>query len=83
MGGKSSLRTKSNVPSLDERLPNHHSLAPTSTSRLKAHSSNPFTNHTHGSMSKWILTVREPSVLSQTKHLTGAGVLGNCHGGEA
>lgn len=80
-GGRSSLRTKSDVPSSDERLPNYHSSAPTSTSRLKACSSYPVTNHTHGSMRKQVLTVTQPSVLSQKSILMS--LLGNWYGGGA
>ena len=79
MGEGSSLRSKGNVPSLSERLPDHHSLAPTSTSGLRAGSPAPVTNYVGGSMGKQVLTVAEPSALSQKSILLG--LLGNCHGG--
>lgn len=79
MGGGSSLTTKGKVLSLAERLPDHHSLASTSTSGLRAFSPAPVTNYVRESMDKQVLTVIEPSALSQKSILLG--LLGNCHGG--
>lgn len=77
MEGGNSLRTKRDVPSLGERLPDHHSLAPTPTSGLRAGSPAPGTNNVRGSTGKQVLTVAEPSALSQKNILLG--LLANCH----
>lgn len=52
VGGGSSLRTKENVPSLAERLPDNHFLSPTSNSGLRDGSSALVTNFVHGSIGK-------------------------------
>lgn len=62
-GGGSSLRTKENVPSSAERLPDDHFLAPTSNSGLRDDSSALVTNYGHGSIGKQALTVTQPSAL--------------------
>lgn len=57
MACRSSLRTKGNVPSLAERLPDHHSLAPMSTSGFRADSTAHVTSCVSGSTAKQVLTV--------------------------